>query len=211
MRTFPVPILIVAVMLGSACSSAAWAGPPTDQLRGGMERILKILVDPELAGEANAPRRSNAVARIAGDIFDFVEMSRRALGQHWEQRTPAEREDFARLFTDLVQRSYFSKIDEHGSEKTIFRAETVDGNRAVVRTTLLFARGVEMPLDYAMIHAADRWRVYDLSIDGVGLVANYRSQFDRIIRTASYEGLLTRMKSHQAEVTSSPASSPEAK
>ena len=192
--------MILAVTL-SLLSSAASAGPPTDQLRTGIERMFKLLADPELAGEAKAPQRKTAVAGIAGEIFDFGEMSKRTLGQHWEQRTPAEREDFARLFTELIQRSYFAKVDEHSSEKTIFRSETVDGNRAVVRTTLLLARGTGMPLDYAMINAGDRWRVYDLSIDGISLVANYRSQFNRIIRTASYADLVTRMKSQHADFT----------
>ena len=192
--------MILAVTL-SLLSSAASAGPPTDQLRTGIERMFKLLADPELAGEAKAPQRKTAVAGIAGEIFDFGEMSKRTLGQHWEQRTPAEREDFARLFTELIQRSYFAKVDEHSSEKTIFRSETVDGNRAVVRTTLLLARGTGMPLDYAMINAGDRWRVYDLSIDGISLVANYRSQFNRIIRTASYADLVTRMKSQDADFT----------
>ena len=197
--------MILAVTL-SLLSSAASAGPPTDQLRTGIERMFKLLADPELAGEAKAPQRKTAVAGIAGEIFDFGEMSKRTLGQHWEQRTPAEREDFARLFTELIQRSYFAKVDEHSSEKTIFRSETVDGNRAVVRTTLLLGRGAEMPLDYSMINAGDRWRVYDLSIDGISLVANYRSQFNRIIRTASYADLVTRMKSQQADFTAPSAS-----
>lgn len=199
-------VVIVASMLSFALPSAAWAGPPTDQLRTGIERIFKVLADPELAGDGKAPQRKTAVARIAGEVFDFGEMSKRTLGPHWEQRTPAEREDFARLFTALIQRSYFSKVDEHGSEKTLFRTETVDGNHAVVRTTLLLARGVQMPLDYAMINAGDRWRVYDLSIDGISLVANYRAQFNRIIRTASYADLVTRMKSEQA--FTAPSASP---
>ena len=199
------PAMIVALTL-SFLSSATWAGPPTDQLRTGIERVFKLLADPELAGDAKAPQRKTAVTRIAGEIFDFGEMSKRTLGQHWDQRTPAEREDFARLFTELIQRSYFAKVDEHSSEKTIFRSETVDGNRAVVRTTLLLGRGAEMPLDYSMINAGDRWRVYDLSIDGISLVANYRSQFNRIIRTASYADLVTRMKSQQADFTAPSAS-----
>ncbi len=207
MQSLPLPAVIVALILSLALSSAAWAGPPTDQLRAGMERIFKILGDPELAGDDKISQRKTAVARIAGELFDFGEMSKRTLGQHWEQRTPAERQDFARLFTDVIQRSYFSKIDEHGSEKTVFRTETVEGNRAVVRTTLFLARGAQMPLDYAMLGAGDRWRVYDLSIDGISIVANYRSQFNRIIRTASYADLVTRMRSHQAEFTA-PAASP---
>ena len=203
------PRVIAALMLcaGLAWAPAAEAGPPTDQLRDGIDRIFKILGDPDMAGDAKAAQRKAAVSRIAGELFDFTEMSKRTLGQHWDQRTPAERQDFARLFTELIQRSYFSKIDEHGSEKTVFRSETADGGQAVVRTTLLLARGVQMPLDYSMHNVSDRWRVYDLSIDGISLVANYRAQFNRIIRSSSYGDLVTRMKSHQGEF-SQPAASP---
>ena len=199
--------VVIAVMLASTVGvSAASAGPPTDQLRDGNDRIFKVLGDPELRGDEKAARRRAAVSRIAGEIFDFGEMSKRTLGRHWEERTPAERLDFTRLFTELIQRSYFSKIDEHGSEKTVFRSETVDGKHAVVKTTLLLARGTQMPLEYSMISAGDRWRVYDLSIDGISLMANYRSQFNRIIRTTSYASLVTRMKS-PADF-SAPAASP---
>jgi phospholipid transport system substrate-binding protein len=198
-----------AVMLsfGLASAPAAEAGPPTDQLRDGIDRIFKVLGDPEMRGDEKAAQRRAAVSRIAGELFDFGEMSKRTLGRHWDERTPAERLDFARLFTELIQRSYFSKVDEHGSEKTVFRSETVDGKQAVVKTTLLLARGNQMPLEYSMINVGDRWRVYDLSIDGISLMANYRSQFNRIIRTTSYADLVTRMKS-PAEFSGPSASPP---
>ena len=201
--------LIVALVLSFALASAsgAAAGPPTDQLREGIDRIFKILGDPEMSGDAKAAQRKAAVSRIAGELFDFTEMSKRTLGRHWEERTPGERQEFARLFTELIQRSYFSKVDEHGSEKTVFRNETVDGDHAVVRTTLLLARGAKMPLDYSMHKPTERWRVYDLSIDGISLMANYRSQFNRIIRGTSYADLVTRLKSHQADFVA-PSASP---
>jgi phospholipid transport system substrate-binding protein len=203
------PTVLLALMLsfGLASAPTAEAGPPTDQLRDGIERIFKILGDPDMSGDEKAPQRKTAVTRIAGEIFDFGEMSKRTLGRHWEERTAAERQDFARLFTLLIQRTYFSRIDEHGSEKTLFRSETVDRGHAVVRTTLLLARDVQMPLDYSMHNVSDRWRVYDLSIDGISLVANYRAQFNRIIRTSSYGDLVTRLKSQQGEF-SQPAASP---
>jgi len=208
-RALAARAVIVALVLPLSLSSvpAAWAGAPTDQLRDGIERIFKILGDADLRGDEKAAQRKLAVTRIAVEIFDFGEMSKRTLGRHWDQRTPVERQDFARLFTELIQRSYFSKIDEHGSERTVFRSETMDGDHASVRTMLLLARGSQMPLEYSMHNASGRWRVYDLSIDGISLVANYRSQFNRIIRTSSYADLVTRLTSHQTEFTT-PSASP---
>jgi phospholipid transport system substrate-binding protein len=189
--------LILLFMLSPV--HGAWAGAPTDQLRDGVDRVFKILRDPAMAGDANATQRRSAILTAAGTIFDFGEMAKRSLGPHWATRTPAERTQFVALFTDLMQHSYISKVDQHGGAKMAFQGETVDGDFASVRTTIPLSNGSEMPLEYRM-HAADaRWQVYDLSIDGISLVSNYRSQFNKVIRTDSYETLVTRLTAHQTE------------
>ena len=189
-------LLALIVLFGLAWVHGASAGPPTDQLREGVQRVVKILRDPQLAGDAKAAERSAAVNKVADEIFDFGETAKRALGQHWAQRTSAEREEFVRLFTELLQRTYLSKVDRYNSEMT-FNDDVVDGNQAVVRTTLLIGNGGGMSLDYWMHHPRERWQVYDLSVNGISLVASYRSQFNKIIRTDSYEGLVARLKSRQ--------------
>src|SRR3972149_9836918 len=124
-----------------------WAAPPTDQLRDGVDRVFAILRDPALEGDTKVIQRRSAISKVAGEIFDFGAMAKRSLGPHWTQRTPAERGEFVRLFTALIERSYISRVDQHGSEKTVFRGETVDDDQAVVRTTLLLSNGGERPLD----------------------------------------------------------------
>lgn len=187
----------------------AGAGAPSDQLRAGVDRVFKILGDPALEGEAKVNERRTAIVIAANEIFDFGEMAKRSLGQHWNQRTPAERGEFVRLFTALIERSYISRVDQHGSEKTVYRSETIDDDQAVVRTTLLLSNESEMPLDYRMRNTAGRWQVYDLNIDGISLVANYRAQFNKIIRTDSYRALVAKLalKSNQADF-SAPAAAP---
>jgi len=197
-------LLILTVLFAPPWVEDAWSGLPTDQLREGVDRVVRILRDPELSGDTKVNERSAAVNKVADEIFDFRETSKRALGQHWDQRTPAEREEFVRLFTELLQRTYLSKVDRYNSEMT-FRDDVVDGNQAVVRTTLLLGKGSGMSLDYRMHHSRDRWRVYDLSIEGISLVASYRSQFHKIVRTDSYEGLVARLKSRQVGLTASAA------
>jgi phospholipid transport system substrate-binding protein len=189
-------LLILNVLFALAWVQGAWAGPPTDQLRDGVERVVKILRDPELSGDTKVSERNAAVNKVADQIFDFGETAKRSLGQHWAQRTQVEREEFVRLFTELVQRTYLSKVNQYNSEMT-FQDDVVDGNQAVVRTTLLLGKGSQMSLDYRMHHPRDRWQVYDLSIDGISLVASYRSQFNKIVRTDSYEGLVAKLKSRQ--------------
>lgn len=189
-------LLILMVLSALPWVQDAQAGPPTDQLRDGVERVVKILRDPELKSDAKAGERRAAVNKVVDGIFDFGEMAKRSLGPHWAQRTPAEREEFVRLFTELLQRTYISKVDQGISEMT-FQDDSVDGNEAVVRTTLLLGKGGQMALDYRMHHPRDRWQVYDISIDGISLLANYRSQFNKVVRTDSYERLVAILKTRQ--------------
>ena len=191
---------ILIVLFALVLARSAWAGSPSDQLRTGIDRVFKILGDPELEGDKKLNQRRAAIVIAAKDIFDFGEMAKRSLGQYWPQRTSAERVEFVRLFTELVQRSYISKVDQHGAYKMTVQGERIDGDYAVVRTTLPLSSGHELPIDYSMHGTDDRWQVYDLSIDGISLVANYRAQFNKIIRTSSYEALVARFKSHEAEL-----------
>jgi phospholipid transport system substrate-binding protein len=181
---------------------------PTDQLRDGVERVVKILRDPEMKGDKQIVQRRAAIAVVAGEIFDFGEMARRSLAQHWDKRTPAEQKEFVRLFTALIQRSYVSKVDQQDAAgRMTYRGETMDADHAVVQTTIPLSNGSEMPLDYRMHKPRDHWQVYDLSVDGISLVANYRAQFNKIIRTSSYETLVARLKSNQAEFSAPSAGS----
>ena len=199
------------MLLFALCSvHGAWAGPPTDQLREGVDRVVKILKDPELKGDARTDQRRTAISKAADEIFDFAETAKRSLGPHWAQRTPVEREEFIHLFTALIQRTYIGKVDQYNSEMT-FQGDTIDGDHAVARTTLLFSKGGTMSLDYLMHHPRDRWQVYDINIDGISLVANYRAQFNKTIRTSSYEALVTTLRSRQAEFSAPAAAAPGAK
>ena len=192
---------ILIALFAFVLARGAWAGSPSDQLRTGIDRVFKILGDPEFDGDQKLTQRRAAIVIAAKEIFDFGEMAKRSLGQYWPQRTSAERVEFVRLFTELVQRSYITKVDQHGAHKMTMRGERIDGDYAVVRTTLPLSSGQELPIDYSMHSAADdRWQVYDLSIDGISLVANYRAQFNKIIRTSSYEALVAKFKSHEAEL-----------
>src|SRR4029450_11321166 len=129
---------------------------------------------------------------------------------HWNARTPVEQTQFVALFTDLIQHSYIAKVDQHGGATMIFKGETIEGDRASVRTAIPLRNGLEMPLEYRMHNADARWQVYDLSIDGISLLSNYRAQFNKIIRVDSYETLVTKLQSHQTEL-SAPAASPPTK
>lgn len=187
---------------GLACpppGRAAGAGP-TEQLRGAIDRVLQVLEDPALKGEARAAERRPALRRIADEIFEFEETARRAMAQHWRTLTEAQRREFVALFSDLLERAYTSKIELYGGERIQYLAERIEGDFATVPTRLITKKGTEVPIDYRMLRQGDRWRIYDVSIERVSLVANYRTQFNSVIRTSSYDELLRRLRSRSEEV-----------
>jgi phospholipid transport system substrate-binding protein len=193
--------LVIAVMLAAAVAAGreAWAGAPTEQLRTQVERVIKVLEDPELAKESRMPERRVAIRRIANEIFDFTETTRRSLGPHWSPRTPQEREEITRLFADLLERSYIGKIEMYSGEKIQYAGDTIEGDQATVRTRLVTKQAVEIPVDYRMHRVGDRWLSYDVVIEGVSLVANYRAQFNKIIQTSGYASLVKKLVAKEQE------------
>ncbi|MEK7371493.1 MAG: ABC transporter substrate-binding protein [candidate division NC10 bacterium] len=191
----------LAWLLVLAAAGGAWAGAPTDQLRGAIDRVIKTLDNPALKGDSKVGERRTAVRKIANDIFDFGEIARRSLGRHWQGRTDKEREEFISLFGDLLERSYISKIELYGGEKILYTNERMDAEVAVVSTKVITKNGTEVPIDYRLLRRGDRWLVYDISIEGVSLVSNYRTQFNKIIQTTSYGELVKKMRAKQDEVS----------
>jgi phospholipid transport system substrate-binding protein len=178
---------------------AAWAGAPTDQLREYTDAIIRILEDPALKGDSRRAERRAAVRRIAAEIFEVNETARRALGIHWQGRTPAERQEFVALFADLLERTYISQIDLFRGERIHFVGEKIDGDAAVVRARVVTRGGLEVPVDARLLRRGDRWLVYDIAVESISLIGNYRSQFDKIIRASSYEDLVQRLRTKQVE------------
>jgi len=191
--------LATALLLIIAGPGRVWAGAPTEQLRAQIDRAVKLLEDPELKKEGRQRDRRAAVRQVANDIFDFSETARRSLARHWAARTQAERDEFVQLFSDLLERSYISKIELYGGEKIRFVGESIDADGAIVRTRLVTKQGTEIPIDYKMHLRGDRWLVYDVLIEGVSLIANYRTQFNKIITTSSFQELVKKMKTKQEE------------
>ncbi len=195
-----VVMLAAMVALVATTAAPASAGVPTDQLRGAVDRVLKTLDDPSLKGQSKLNDRRAAVRKIANEIFDFGEIAKRSLAQHWQPLSEAQRNEFVGLFADLLERSYISKIETYGGEKIQYTAERMDGDLATVSTKIVTKNGTEVPVDYRMVKRADHWLVYDVSIEGVSLVSSYRTQFNKIIQTSSYNELVTKLRTKQDEL-----------
>ena len=188
----------LAAVFGLCLAAPAWAGAPTDHARQYTDQVLKVLGDPTLKP---AERRAT-VRKVAGEVFDVSETARRALGRHWRSRSPAEREEFIELFADVLESTYISKIDSYGGERLSYFSESVEGDFAIVRARVL-GRRADVPVEARMHRRGDRWYIYDIAVDGVSLINNYRSQFDRIIQTSSYEELIRRLQSKRNEMLNS--------
>jgi len=188
MRKAVLLVTMPVVLLG--LFGRASAGAPTDTVREYTDAVVKTLEDNSL----KAADRRAAVRKLAIDAFDVQETARRALGPHWQQRTPAEREEFVHLFADLLESTYIAKIDLYGGERLKFTDEKVDGDIAVVRAKVTTKQGTDVPVEARMNKKNDRWLIYDVAIENISLISNYRAQFDRIIRTSSYGELVKRLR-----------------
>lgn len=173
------------------------AGKPTEQVKEAVDKVIAILKDPALKGPAKAEERRGRIRRVVKERFDLAEMAKRSLGIHWAARTPEERKEFVDLFWDLLERAYIDRIETYTDEKILYVAESTDGDFAVVKTKVESRKNLVFPIDYRLLKRGDDWEVYDVVIEGVSLVNNYRTQFNKIIRSSSYEELVRRMRAKQ--------------
>ena len=203
---------LLALLLVAA--TAAPAATPREAVQQAVTKVIELTDtrgnaspgDRTPLGAAASARRRAQIRTIAEDLFDFEEVSRRALSTHWAARTPAERTEFIDLFTDLLERAYIGKIESYADEKIVYTSEKIDGDFAVLRARIIptkrksDSRTRETALEYRMLKRGPRWKVYDVVIDGVSFVSTYRSQFDRIIKVSSYQALVDRMRGPHAGV-----------
>jgi phospholipid transport system substrate-binding protein len=197
---------LLALAVTVVASTPVLAGAPTDQLRQHVDQVIKLLDDPALKGKP--AERHAKVRKIAEDIFDYPDTARRALGRHWNDRTPQERQEFSQVFSDVLDRAYISKIELYQGEKVTYAGESIEGDEATVKTKIITNKGTEVPVDYRAHLKNGRWLVYDVIIEGVSLVANYRSQFNKIVQTESYAVLLDKLRAKDVEPAASPGPSP---
>jgi phospholipid transport system substrate-binding protein len=155
--------------------------------------------DPARPSRLAMEQRRVEVRRVATDLFDFDEISRRALSRHWTARSLEEQAEFVRLFTDLLERTYLGRIESYSGERIVYMGETVDGPFATVRSKVVTRRRGETPLDYRLHLRDGRWKVYDVLIDHVSFVATYRSEFSRILQREPYTALVERLRKQNVD------------
>jgi ABC-type transporter MlaC component len=185
------PLLALTLAMAMDPPHPAGAAGATEYLRTRIERIYDLL---GTSGKTAPPDRQAAARRTLDEIFDWNEMGRRSLGQYWQQRTPAERTEFVRLFSALFQRTYLSRIELADRSRFQYLGESAEGDTATVKTVVVTQKGRQIPVDYLARRAGEQWRVHDLSVGGTSLVDNYRAQFTSLVARSSYEDLVEKLR-----------------
>jgi phospholipid transport system substrate-binding protein len=184
----------VVIMVLLAAPALVRAGEPADQIRAAIEQGIAVVKNPKLAGKGMRAERRTRLREAVAPYFDFQGMAKRSLGIYWKDRSSSEREEFTRLYQELLANSYAGKIESYQGEKILYGKETIDPPYAVVHTGIVMTKGQEIPVNYLLLREGSRWRIYDVVIEGISLVNNYRSQFGSIIERSSFSDLMKKLK-----------------
>ena len=182
---------LVALFLTTSSLCFAETQSPKAEIQKTIDSIIStVQANP---GDAGKGSRRTKLREIINPKFDFDEMSRRSLGSNWNEITPEEQKDFTTVFSELLARTYLSKIETVKPGMVKVESEQVEGSKAVVKTVVL-SQGDTFPIDYKMMNRENNWRVYDVVIENIGLVANYRNEFSGIIRKDKFSGLMEKLR-----------------
>ncbi len=187
-------IALLVFVFSSNTSSFLWAGEAANLLMSTVDKGLVVLKDPALKGNDKAQERRQRLWEEISFIFHFEEMAKRALGVYWKDRSTEEKKGFVELFTDILKESYIGKTDTYSGEKVVLMGDKMDGKYACVQTKLVTNKGTDVSVEYRMLNNQGAWKIYDVIIEGVSLVNNYRSQFNSILTKSSYADLIVRIK-----------------
>ena len=186
-------IACLLLLLGGVAVQPAAAGGATDAMKSTIDEVLRIIQDKELKQPGRADERRQRLEQVVGDRFDYQEMSKRSLGTPWNTLSDKDKEEFVALFRTLLTNSYADKIESYSGEGVQYLNERTEKDYAEVRTKVLTGK-VEIPLDYRLLNKGVEWRVYDVVVDGVSLVNNYRGQFSKILRTSTFADLVEQLR-----------------
>jgi len=190
---------VLALAEFSVSSVVMGVEPPTVVVRGTIDEVIRLVTDEGLKKPDQATHRRKLLEETIGQHFDFEEMAKRSLAAHWRNRSEAEHQEFVQLFQTLLSKTYAGKIENYSGEKVQYLKERLRDSYAEVQTTIV-SQKTEISLDYRLLLKDGSWRVYDVVVDGVSLVKNYRVQFDRIIRDSSYDELVKTLREKSSDI-----------
>lgn len=190
---------VFILVILAAAASVSVAGEPTEDVRKTTDRIIAIVTDPGLKKADKAQEKSRQIRNVVDERFDWEEMSKRTLARNWKDRTEDEKKEFIDLFGRLLERTYLDKVEGYSGEKVLYVDEKIQGNYAIVSVRIVTKQETEIQVDYRLQKKGKEWLVYDISIEGVSLVNNYRKQFGSIMTRSSFKDLIEKLKSKVEE------------
>ncbi len=192
-KTFLVVVFIAGIVVLCPARSAA-AGEPTEQIRTAVNQGVEILNKARLDSASGKAETIARLKKVVYPLFDFNEMARRSLGANWRRLDPSQQKEFVAVFTDLLEKTYAKNIDLYDGQRVVYLGETIDQDYADVQTKLLGKKGESYSVVYKLHLVDGRWRVYDVVAEGISVVNNYRSQFNRVMANSSFDELIRKMK-----------------
>ena len=175
------------------------AGPPLEAVKAQINKILDVLRDPSLKGEAGKKVKREKIRGVSENMFDYSELSRRTLGQNWNKLNAGQQKEFMGLYKRLLENAYADKIITYTDEKVVFSKDSsLTEKTAEVQTTIM-TKKADIPINYRVILKGSEWKVYDVVIEGVSLVSNYRNQFSEILSSKPPDGLIDTLRKKVAK------------
>jgi len=189
-------LVLLSVVLHFWTPALAYGIRPLDALREPLDEVVRILKDPQFDDEAKKQDQRNRIGAIIHGVFDFREISIRALAKNWKQLTPEQQKEFTEIFSEFLSKTYLDKVQgDCRNEKIVYiEQQMISETKAIVKTRIVRKNNTEVPVEYRMRMRKNSWRIYDVRIEGVSLVKNYRSQFKKILMKETPDQLIDRLK-----------------
>ena len=191
--------LIIATISLENVATATPSSSPTEVIKSTIDEVTRLLSDKHFKTPDQSKKRRQMIEDIIGHHFDYEEMAKRSLAGYWKKLNSEERQEFVKLFTSFLSWNYAGKIEGYAGEQVHYLNERIKGNFAEVRT-IIESDKTELPLDYRLLKKSGGWYVYNIVIEGVSLIRNYRTQFKRIIRDSSYAELVQKLRKKSDEI-----------
>jgi phospholipid transport system substrate-binding protein len=186
--------MVWATIVTLAIAIPVWGGEPTDRIKEATDKVIALMSDPKFFSDQKTEEWHKAIRQVVDQLFDWEEMAKRSLARHWRERTDEEKKEFVVLYGELLERTYLDRVEGYSGEKVIYTDERIEGKYALVKAKIVTKTKQEIAVDYKLKNKNKQWFVYDISVEGVSLVNNYRTQFNQVLMKSSYETLVERLK-----------------
>lgn len=177
------------------------ASPAGEQVKATIDQVIEVLRDPKLQGAGKKAERREKLRQIVLPRFDFAEMAKRALGNNWN-RYPDKQQEFVTAFKQLLEETYADQIELAGGDKVVYLNERTEKDYAEVDTKVISPKGEETPMTYKLHPVGSDWKVFDIVVENISIVNNYRSQFNRVLSNASLDELIKRINEKRFQKSS---------